>query len=409
MSQFLKKGFAAGLMLVLIFLFIPSSMAKEKEDEELTTGARLTIFKAQTAMSEEKPDEALEILNKYIATQPPVVPLRVYELIAYIWLEKEDIKQARKYFKILYDSKPDDPKALKNYAVLTYQAGQYAEAAVLFEQLYDIEETNTPGGSLPQAAQAYMLADDLDNSRRILEKLVGLPGTPENKWYEVLISICLQQEDDKGAERYILDLLHLDPVQAKYWKQLAQIRMKREEWPTATSDLEISHRVEAPARQSDWLVLGDLYTRAVNAPLMGARCYRAAYKDVSDEKGYLAISHIYRTAYRYDEAVRILDEGVMKNPESATILLEKGRILYEARRYKEAIAALEECVKIDPKSGDAFFQIGLAAWTLKEWDTARTAFVQAKRLSDKYQSQCNLVIALLDDLNGEKKEIEAAK
>ena len=66
-------------------------------------------------------------------------------------------------------------------------------------------------------------------------------------------------------------------------------------------------------------------------------------------------------------------------------------------------------MKKDPKSGDAYFQMGLAAWSLKEWDTARTAFVQARRLSERYSSQCNSVIALLDDLNKEKAELNASE
>ena len=411
MPQVQKQGLVISLMLLLTFIFMPLGMAKEKEkkEEKLTTQARLAIYKAQTAMSEEKQDEALEILDSYIATQPRVVPLRVYELMGYIWLEKDNIEQARKYFRIMYDARPDDPKIMRNYAVLTYQTERYAEAAVLFEQLYEIEDETTPGGALPQAAQAYMLAEDLDNSKRVLEKLVKLPGEPDPKWYEALISICIQREEDKDAENYILDFLHLDPLKAPYWKHLSQIRMKQDEWQTATSDLEISHRVEAPKRQSDWIALGDLYTRAVNAPLLGVRCYREAYKDDNAEKGYLSVSRIFQRTCRYDEAIKTLDEGIRKNPMSARLLFEKGRVLYDARRYREAVAALKECVKIDPESGDAYFQMGLAAWTAKEWDTARTAFVQAKRLSEKYRSQCNSVIGLLDELNEEKAEMESAR
>lgn len=412
MSQALKQGFVFSMILFLIFIFIPFSTAKQKEEnkeEKLSTEARLAVFKAQTAMSEKKLDEALEILEAYIATRPRVVPLRVHELMGYIWLEKEDMEKARKYFKIMYDAQPGDPKILKNYAILTLRTEQYAEAASLFEKLYEIEETTEPGGSLPQAVQAYILAEDFDNAKRILERLVALPGKPDARWYEALIGICIQKQEDVDAERYIIDFLRMNPVQAQYWKYLYQIRAKREEWPTATSDLEISYRVEAPKRQTDWRVLGDLYYRAVNAPLMGARCYKEAYRGDSDEKGYLSICRVYQTAYRFNDAIKTLDEGISKNPNSATLLFEKGRVLYKARRYKDAISALEECVKIDPKSGDAYFQMGLAAWNLKEWDTARTAFVQAKRFSDRYNAQCSSVIALLDDLNDERAELNAEK
>lgn len=413
MSQVLKQAFALVLMLVFMFVLMPMSIAQEqegeKEEEKLTTEARLAIFKAQTAMSEDNIEEALVILDEYINTQPPVVPTRVYELIAYIWLEKEDLEKARTYFKIIYDAKPNDPKVLKNYALLTYQTERYAEGAVLFEKLYEIEVNEKPGGVLPYAAQAYMLAEDLDNSKRVLVRLVELPTEPEAQWYELLIGICVEREEMRDAEKYILDFLRINPVQGKYWKFLAQIRMDREDWPTATSDLEISYRVEAPKRSSEWVTLGDLYTGAVNAPLMGARCYTEAYKDDSAEKGYLRISRTYQSAYRYDDAVKALDAGIKKNPKSDKLYFEKGRVLYEARRYMEAVEALKECVKIDPKSGDAYFQMGLAAWTVKEWDTARAAFVQASRLAKKYRSQCNQVIELLDMVDDEKAEMEAAK
>ncbi len=410
--QKLKIVFTYGLLLVLPFVIVTYSIAQEREekkDNKLTTEARLSIFKAQTAMSEEKPEEALAILDKYLATQPPVVPPAVYELYAYIWLEKKDNEKALKYFKIMYEAEPDNAKVLKNLASLTFQVERYAEAAALFEKLYEIEEVTTLGGSLPYAAQAYMMAEDLVNSKRLFKKLVGLPGRIEAKWYEVLINICLEQDEMKEAEQYIIDLLRINPVQARYWKHLAQIRINREEWQAATSDLEISHRVEAPHSLNEWMTLGDLYRTAVNAPLMGARCYIEAYKENSVEKGYISISRTYQTAYRYDDAVKTLNEGIRKNPASTALLLEKGRVLYDARRYTEAIAALEECLKIDPRSGDAYFQIGLSAWTLKEWDRARTAFVQAKRLSEKYSTQCDSVIDLLDDLNEEKAEVMAAK
>ncbi len=408
MSQIPKHIFAVTVIIVLVMGFIPVSIAKEsgsKEKEKLSTAARLAIYKAQAALSQEKQDDALNVLNEYLEEAPEDVPLRVYELIAHIWLERKDLKKAWENYKIMHDMEPDDPRVLKNYASLTYQTEQFKEAAVLFEQLYIIEEKTKPGGSLPLAANSYMLAEDLDNAKRVLEKLVALPGSPESQWYEVLINICIEKEQDKDAEKYTLDFLRVYPLQAKYWKLLSNLRMKKEEWKTAASDLEISHRVEIPERQKDWLVLGELYVRAVNAPLMGARCYKEAYRGDSDEKGYLDISRIYQRGYRYDEAVKVLDEGIMKNQKSSTLLFEKGRVLYEARRYKESVEALKDCVKAAPESGDAYFQMGLSAWTIKDWDTARTAFVKAEQLSEKYRVQCSSVISILDELNEEKAEV----
>jgi len=58
---------------------------------------------------------------------------------------------------------------------------------------------------------------------------------------------------------------------------------------------------------------------------------------------------------------------------------------------------LKERVRMDPKSREAFMVMGFAAWNLKEWERARSAFSNASQLP-KYREQALQGVAVMDDL-----------
>ena len=226
-------------------------------------------------------------------------------------------------------------------------------------------------------------------------RLLRLPGTPDPQWYRLIIEISYALEQMADVERYVLEFLTLDPLQSYYWSLLSQIRLDREDLMAGTSDLEIAYRIEAPRRQRQWGNLGELY-RYVSAPLMEARCYEEAYKGDNDPKGYIRIAKAYEDALSYDEAIKTLDEGIKKN-RSADLLFEKGMVLFHAVRFREAINAFKECVKLDRRRGEAYTFMGFAAWSLKSWDEARTAFSDASRIP-KYSAQAKSAMDALDSL-----------
>ena len=401
----MKRVSHLGLILCLMFVFVPFAIAQEgekKEEPKLPTDALKALYEAQLLMTEDKVDEAIARLNEYLATRPPDVPARVYMMLGNCWYSKENFEETRKAFEKAYELDPTDVVALRNYAALTYQTERFVDAAVLWEKLYEIEEPAKPR-ILWQAAGAYYQAEDLKNSKRVMERLLRLPGTPDPQWYRLIIEISYALEQMADVERYILEYITLDPLQSYYWSLLSQIRLDREDLMAGTSDLEIAYRIEAPKRQRQWGNLGELY-RYVRAPLMEARCYEEAYKGDNDPKGYIRIARAYEDALRYDEAVKTLDEGIKKNP-SADLFFEKGQLLYHAARFREAIEALKECVKLDRKRGDAYTIMGFSAWSLKNWDQARTAFADASRIP-KYKVQANSAIEALKPLIELRDEVK---
>ena len=403
-SPFTKRALILALILCLMLVFIPFGVAQEKEEEveKLPAEALKALYEAQMLIGEEKWDEAIAVLNAYLATRPLVVPAAVYMQIGSCWYYKENFEETRKAFEKAYEIDPTDVRVLSNYANITYNTERFVEAARLWEKLYELQDP-PESKTLYQAAAAYFQGEDLRNSKRVLERMLALPGPAEHKWYELIIDLCFQLEDWAEAEGYILEFLEVKPYQAKYWRMLYQIRIDKEELIRGTSDLEIAFQVEAPKRQNQWKNLADLYNY-VRAPLMSARCLKEAYKGDKDEEGFIRTAQAYTSALRYDEAIKILDEGFKENP-SAGLLFEKGRVLYDAARFREAIDTFKECVKLDPKHGEAYILMGSAAWSLKDWDAARTAFADASRLP-KYRAQANNMIDYFDRIINERDEVE---
>jgi tetratricopeptide (TPR) repeat protein len=407
-SPFAKRALSLALILCLVLVFIPFGVAQEEDEKEaqkLPPEALKALYEAQMLMGEEKWDEAIAILNTYLATRPPDVPAIVYMQIGNCWYYKENFEETRKAFEKAYEIDPSDVKVLANYANITYQTERFVEAAGLWEKLYGMQDP-PESKILYQAAAAYYQGEDLKNSKRVLKRMLELPGPAEHKWYELIIDICFQLEEYAEAEGYILEFLEVKPYQSKYWRMLSQIRLDKEELRKGTSDLEIAFQVEAPTKQNQWKNLADLYNY-VNAPLMSVRCLKEAYKEAKDAEGFVRMAQAYKSTFRYDEATKILDEGFKKNP-SADLLFEKGRVLYDATRFREAIDAFKECVKLDPKRGEAYTLMGFAAWSLMDWDEARTAFADASRLP-KFRVQSNSAIDVLDRLIDEREDVKEEK
>jgi tetratricopeptide (TPR) repeat protein len=401
-SHELKGALTTALVLCLMVFVVPTAFAEKKEGDkkpDLPKDALKALYLAQQAINDKKYDEAVRELNKYLDTAPEKAPLVVYMMLGHCWYQQGNRVEARKAFGKGHDAYPKDRDVLLNYAVLSYETEQFSEAGKLFEKLYRIKEQKERK-ILFQAAVAYYQGQDLKKAKGALAELLESGDEPDPKWFDMIISICVELKEWQEVERRIVDFLRLIPAQAKYWRLLAQIKLDREDYKAAAGDLEIAYRIELPS-DKEWLDLADLYLY-LNAPLMAIRCMEEGYKGSIPPEGYRKIADAYARTQRFDFAVKYLDEAFKKDP-TARLLFEKGRLLYDAMRYKEAIEVLKECVRMDPKSGEAFMVMGFAAWNLKEWEEARSAFSNASQVP-KYREQALQGVAVMDDLIGARSE-----
>ena len=387
-----KKGCIV-LCVIWVSLFLSPWAAADTDVSQLPKEAIKALYLAQQALKEEKLDEVIRLLTEYMAAATQPIPLPAYQMLGHAYYQKKDFENTRKVFERGHKAFPDNAEMLQNYTILTYETGRLMEAAGLFEKLYRLKG-KTDKKILHQAAGIYFQAENLKEAKRVLTELLTSGGELDPKWYEDMIALCVEQKQWKETEKWVKEFLAWQPERGAYWRLLAQILLDREEFRSAASALEIAHRLDPP-KPSERLELGDLYLY-LNAPLMAARCLKAGYVKDSGTEGQLKVARIYARARRFDEAIRVVDQ-ILEKEQTAPVFMAKGRFLYDARRYEEAISVLETCVQKDAKQGEAWVLMGFAAWNLKKWDKARSAFASASTIP-KYHAQANNAVVVLDDL-----------
>jgi len=369
----------------------------KKEKGKLTREAQKALYECQEALKKDDHIGARQFLLDYLATQPEEIPPVLYLMLGHTWYQQENLKEAKKAFKKGYEADPSDMNLLLNYAIACFETEEFLEAAPLFEKLYHQKEKKD-SKYLNQAAAAYYQGEDLDGAKRVLKELVELPGDPKLLWYELLIQICMEREEMKEAEMYVKRYLGIKPMKADYWRLLAQLRLDKDDYGGGAGALDIAYHIDLPKKKG-WEDLSDLYSY-LNAPIRSARSLERAYKKDKAEKGYLKIVDFYARAQRHDKAISYLDELIKEKP-TASLLMEKGKRLYDAGHLRDAIKAFEECVALDSNKGEAYLIMGFVAWDLKEWARAKTAFFYAGK-TRKYRYQSEDAIAILDDLMNAK-------
>lgn len=385
-----------GLVVVMVLGLLSVSVsapAEEKSVANLPKEAIKALYLAQQALQDNKHADAIKALTEYMAQAKEPIPLAAYQMLGHAYYQTKDLEKARKTFEEAHRAFPANAEMLQNLTVLTYETGRPKEAAGLFEKLYRLKGASDKK-ILYQAAGLYFQAEERAEAKRVLGELLVSGGEADPKWYDDMIALCVELKQWGEAEKWATVYLEQKPEKSEYWRLLAQMRLDRQEYKPAAAALEIAYRLENP-KQNEWLELSELYLY-LNAPLMAIRCMKAAYgKEIPVDK-LLKIARTYARTWRFEEAVKTVEEAYRKNPEIA-VLLEKGRLLYDARHYAEAIPALQECVTRDPGQGEAWVLMGFSAWNLKKWEEARKAFVSASSLP-KYRDQANDAVSVLDDM-----------
>ena len=400
----LKTSLALLLVAGAFLCFSINVYGQEEEEQEsgpdLTREAQVALVAAQELYQQEDFAGARKPLLEFLDTQPEVIPEILYVMLGQCWYQDENFEEARKVWKEGYDAYPENDDMFRSYAVATFYGEHYAEAGRLFEEYYDLMEEKDIE-ILKNAASSFYMGEELDEAKRVFKRMIDLPGDPNPEWLDTVIQICFEQEKIDETEENILMALDYYPLNTKYWQWLYNVRMQKEDYLGGTSALAIQYYIEPPEKKGDWKQLTDLYTY-FNVPLRVAKTLPKSFENGVEESQHIQIARAYANAERIDEAVAYLDGVISKNP-SSTLMLEKGRILFNARRNKEAIEALNDCIKFDPDNGDAYLYKGYAAWDLKDWETTREAFEGAldvpetKALAKEY-------ISFMDDLDEAKNE-----
>jgi TonB family protein len=215
----IKVVTVVSIILMFFFVFTPDSNADENRGIDLLPEAQEVLSKAKLLNESGDKAGAKELILKFSKARMEMIPddmnatdyKSMYlkgdiDGISKISEEMLDLiggmDEIIKICKEEYTARPDNIIVMGSYAGALLKNRQYAEAAPLLEKVYTVSESKPPM-QLLTAAHAYYLAKKPAEAKRIIDKMMELPGAPRPEWLASFYQICLTNGDFDEAGIYL--------------------------------------------------------------------------------------------------------------------------------------------------------------------------------------------------------------
>ena len=274
------------------------------------------LSRAREMGLEAKPEEAIEIIRRIIATDPDVTD--AYFSIGNIYFQAQKYREAVDYFRQVLGRKPDDSFAAINIALAYEGMGAFDEAEkFLLEYM---------AKGIEDSQFYYMLGNmnviqkKYDRAVPYFEKCLSLNAESAGA-HNMLAAIAIVREDTAAAERHIEEALRIDPTLANAHYNRAQVYEKRglarEAEAEYLKELEIS-----PKHFKSMYNLSRLYREVgdENKEYRYLKECLEADPDFPLPYFYLARISLNR-GERYEEAVDLVNKGLERKPDKADLPL----------------------------------------------------------------------------------------
>ncbi len=378
-----KKRLLVAVLAGMVAAVLVAPAAGAGEGRQLPLAAALCINKAQAQAEEGQIQEAVKTLETFIAESEkgnhPYLYFTLGNYLAMLSMDKGVAGAGKKAifsYKKAVDADPGFSEAWLNLARCCYEAEDFKGAAHGFEKGYDHSES-------PQAIHLYFAAicrfqcDEAEGALVLFDTLLkkhpdavtlawkevlvnilfsldrykqALPYIEElaektqppnrKKWQEILLQQYLNLDMDKEALALALSLTRTDPLESKWWKALAHIRLKsgngEKDQAKALADLLV-YGYLTPMSPEEKQLAGDLYL-TLDIPEKAAGVYadilsgRFSFSILEKQAQALVMSHMP------DEALSLINRALSEHGSKGT----PGKNMIRLKKDLEQIMAYRE-------------------------------------------------------------------
>lgn len=388
---------------------------------ELSYRVTLASFLIQS----EQQDKAEQVLNDAIAADPEDV--QRYQLLTEFLVSRKTREAAIERLQQFITQKPDMTE-LQLSLVQQYLASEQNDKAKQVLEGIIAKQGTEPAGLKARVALAQLLAgEDMDNKRvpalikEVLDEnprdnaallLKGKLAANHKDYIEAINDFrsVIKDQPDNAEVLRLLAGAHL----ANNEKELALDTLKRGiENSSNNSELRLflaqvlaqDGDIDAGIEQLDMIlkvdkhnqqalkVKFDLLARKNDAEGMQAvaRLMQEAAPD--SEVGFIDEARLRFGQKNYTAAIEILDQVLVKNPQSVPALLAKSDVFAAQKKYPEAVVVVDQLQKVLPDSGEPYYRKGRL---LIEQNDVPAAIRQYETAFQKAPKSVEILTALID-------------
>ena len=256
-----------------------------------------------------------------------------------------DLAGARKDFEMARDTAPNDPSSYNSLAILSLKENKRDEAINLFETALKVDSTNL--GALTGLINVYAANKEFDKAHSRIDMVVA--ANPNNAAMHYLkAQVYGFQQDAAGAEAELNKALELNPNYLPAYSALGAlfINSKQEDRAIAQYQKILAIR---PDNSTAYTLIGMLEDARKNHDAAADNYRKALEKDPNAVIAANNLAWLYAVTGKgnLDEAVRLAQGVVQKNPNVAGFVDTLGWIYYKKSLYAAAVDQLQKAVSLD--------------------------------------------------------------
>jgi tetratricopeptide (TPR) repeat protein len=305
-------------------------------------------------------------------------------------LQLKNNAAARKDFEAARDTNPNDPLVYNSLALASLAENKPQDAVSSFETALKVDATNFD--ALNGLINIYARTRELDKAHaRVDQALASYPNVATLHYLKA--QVYGAQRNSQGAEAELNKSLELDPNYLPAYSALGSlyINTKQEDRAIAEYQKIIARR---PENAMPYTLIGILEDQRKNYDAAAENYRKALEKDPNAVIAANNLAWLYAVTGKgnLDEAVRLAQGVVQKNPNIAGFIDTLGWVYYKKNLHGAAVEQLRNAVKINEAdalkanatpSASYHFHLGMALKDQGDKQEARRELETAIKLSDK--------------------------
>ncbi len=305
-------------------------------------------------------------------------------------LEQGNTASARKDFMMARDVSPRDTYSYISLASVAVAENKPDEAAGFYENALAIESTNF--NALSGLIRLYARSNEIGKAHARLDQVLGSYPTNASLHYLKAQAYGFERNSEQ-AEAALRKTLEIDPNYIAAYSALGALFVNTKQADRAIAEYQkILER--RPDNATAYTMIGMLDDSRQNYDAAAESYRKALGKDQNSTIAANNLAWLYAVNGKgnLDEAVRLAQGVVQKNPNVPGFVDTLGWVYYKKGLYGAAVEQLQKAVSLDERaargangtpSANYRYHLGMALKARGDKEAARRELEQAVRLSEK--------------------------
>ena len=361
------------------------------------------LMQVQVTMASGEPKTVItlasELLNRLSRTAPDrdnspqllaELAHKTYLARGFAQLQAKNPPAARADFEAARQIAPNDPTVYNNLALVSLQENKLEDALASYENALRVDGTNFV--ALNGIITQYARSKELDKAHGRIDQ--ALSAFPNVSWLHFLKGqIYGYQGNGQAAEAELRRALEIDPNYLPAYSSLAALFINAKQEDRAIAEYKKILTIR-PDNAAVYTLIGMLEDARQNFDAAADNYRKALELDQNSVIAANNLSWLYAVTGKgnLDEAVRLAQTVVQRNPNVAGFVDTLGWVYYKKNLHSAAVEQLQKAVALDeaaaraanvPPSASYHYHLGMALKGKGDKDGSRRALETALKLAEQ--------------------------